>query len=278
MGGEINTTERGKFARVSVELDLEKKLVPKIKIRNRTYLIEYEGLNLICFNCGRYGHHKEICTLRNESEHKQYPEVDENRHSHNNSKMNKDGSHGQQVTEEHTFGSWMVVKRNTRNKNVNKQQINGEWGRRMERVDANNSKPDSQMIPFAGGSCGSCFTLIEVEEEVSEDIQVEAEQSEPIGDNGNATIDNLENRTNMSVNKDEEWQASERIITEPQKKFMQTTKHGTSVDLLKGKSIVERFVKPTRGIRNKTAGLLKRSPSSSFKPQKLKKGPNQWDK
>lgn len=48
-GGEMNTTERGRFARISVEVNLEKKLVPRIKIRNRTYLIEYEGLNLICF-------------------------------------------------------------------------------------------------------------------------------------------------------------------------------------------------------------------------------------
>lgn len=48
VGGEMNSTARGRFARISVELNLEKKLVPRIKIRNRTYLIEYEVLHLIC--------------------------------------------------------------------------------------------------------------------------------------------------------------------------------------------------------------------------------------
>lgn len=60
-GGELNSIVSGRFARISVELNLEKKLIPRIKIRNRTYLIEYEGLNLICFTCGHYGHHKELC-------------------------------------------------------------------------------------------------------------------------------------------------------------------------------------------------------------------------
>lgn len=30
--GELNTTERGRFVRISVEINLDKKLVPKIKI------------------------------------------------------------------------------------------------------------------------------------------------------------------------------------------------------------------------------------------------------
>lgn len=39
IGGELNTTERGRFTRISLELNLNKKLVPWIKIRNMTYLI-----------------------------------------------------------------------------------------------------------------------------------------------------------------------------------------------------------------------------------------------
>lgn len=66
-GGEMNTTEKGRFARISVQINLEKKLVPKVKIRNRTYLIEYEGLNSICFKCGKYGHNKEVCPTQDSS-------------------------------------------------------------------------------------------------------------------------------------------------------------------------------------------------------------------
>lgn len=62
-GGDINITERGRFARISVKLNLDKKLIPRVKIRTRTYKIEYEGLNLICFACGKYGHHMESCYI-----------------------------------------------------------------------------------------------------------------------------------------------------------------------------------------------------------------------
>ncbi|XP_057747402.1 uncharacterized protein LOC130966604 [Arachis stenosperma] len=52
---------RGKFARICVEIDLSKKLVPRISVLETTLNIEYEGLHLICFSCGRYGHRAEHC-------------------------------------------------------------------------------------------------------------------------------------------------------------------------------------------------------------------------
>lgn len=48
--------ERGKFARVSVEIDLNQPLKSRFVIRRRIYAVEYEGLDLICFKCGVYGH------------------------------------------------------------------------------------------------------------------------------------------------------------------------------------------------------------------------------
>ena len=32
-------------------------------MKGESYPIEYEGLKLICFNCAKYGHHKEVCLL-----------------------------------------------------------------------------------------------------------------------------------------------------------------------------------------------------------------------
>ncbi|XP_028802897.1 uncharacterized protein LOC114758054 [Neltuma alba] len=58
----ISNVERGRFARVCVEIDLQKKLVPKVIAANRLYQVEYEGLNLICFECGRHGHKRENCS------------------------------------------------------------------------------------------------------------------------------------------------------------------------------------------------------------------------
>ncbi|KAI5342128.1 hypothetical protein L3X38_010003 [Prunus dulcis] len=55
---------RGKFARLCVELDLTKPLEAFVQINQNWYNIEYEGLPDICYHCGRYGHKRENCELR----------------------------------------------------------------------------------------------------------------------------------------------------------------------------------------------------------------------
>lgn len=52
---------RGKFVRVCVEIDLQTPLQPFIEIEGTAYGVVYEGISLICFNCGCYGHAKENC-------------------------------------------------------------------------------------------------------------------------------------------------------------------------------------------------------------------------
>lgn len=47
---------RGKFARIGVEVDLSKPLISKFRMRHRYWMVEYEGLHLVCFKCGTYGH------------------------------------------------------------------------------------------------------------------------------------------------------------------------------------------------------------------------------
>lgn len=61
---DIARVQRGRFARVCVEIDLQKKLVPRVICQAALFNIEYEGLGLICFGCGRYGHRKEVCPWR----------------------------------------------------------------------------------------------------------------------------------------------------------------------------------------------------------------------
>ncbi|KAJ1423981.1 Zinc finger, CCHC-type [Sesbania bispinosa] len=60
---EETTTERGKFARLCVEVDWKKPLISQFELLGRDYSVEYEGLFLICFTCGKYGHRKEGCPL-----------------------------------------------------------------------------------------------------------------------------------------------------------------------------------------------------------------------
>lgn len=52
----INDSLLGKFACVCVELNLNKLLVPTISFMGRVFATKYEGLYIICYHCGRFGH------------------------------------------------------------------------------------------------------------------------------------------------------------------------------------------------------------------------------
>ncbi|PRQ51592.1 putative transcription factor interactor and regulator CCHC(Zn) family [Rosa chinensis] len=52
---------RGKFARVCIEVDLNKPLRPFVEVENMAYRVVYEGISMICFECGCYGHVKDQC-------------------------------------------------------------------------------------------------------------------------------------------------------------------------------------------------------------------------
>ncbi|KAL4290041.1 hypothetical protein GQ457_14G004340 [Hibiscus cannabinus] len=60
---DTNTAEgrRERFARLAVVVDLSKPLVAGLVIDGHKQTIEYEGLPVICFSCGKYGHMQEGC-------------------------------------------------------------------------------------------------------------------------------------------------------------------------------------------------------------------------
>ncbi|KAI9119913.1 hypothetical protein K1719_009302 [Acacia pycnantha] len=60
--------DKGGFARICVEIDLKKPLLPSYKIFNEERPIVYEGLHQVCFRCGKYGHKKESCLVEQEEE------------------------------------------------------------------------------------------------------------------------------------------------------------------------------------------------------------------
>lgn len=57
-------SERGGFARICVEIDLLKPLLPGFSHFGEEYRFEYEGLHLVCFTCGQYGHRMGQCTVK----------------------------------------------------------------------------------------------------------------------------------------------------------------------------------------------------------------------
>ncbi|VVA30307.1 PREDICTED: At4g02000 [Prunus dulcis] len=71
----IGNLNQGEFAHLYVELDLTKPLEAFVQINQHWYNIEYEGLSEIYYMCGRYGHKREVCSLRVEVQLEKTPKV-----------------------------------------------------------------------------------------------------------------------------------------------------------------------------------------------------------
>ncbi|KAI9084222.1 hypothetical protein K1719_033893 [Acacia pycnantha] len=65
--------DKGGFARICVELDLKKPLVPTYMVFGEERQIIYEGLHHVCFACGKYGHQKTGCPLQQDQASTQAP-------------------------------------------------------------------------------------------------------------------------------------------------------------------------------------------------------------
>lgn len=60
---DMNTADqaRDRFARLCVEIDLNKPLKTYLRKKNRWFKLEYEGLSMVCSDYGRCGHTREGC-------------------------------------------------------------------------------------------------------------------------------------------------------------------------------------------------------------------------
>ncbi|KAF7844636.1 putative RNA-directed DNA polymerase [Senna tora] len=146
-------TSRGKFARICVEINLKKKLVPHVVIRGRCYGVEYEGLHLICFHCGKYGHQKGQCTdLKVQSK-----SIDEENHNDvvgdstvptqeglevakappagGGTNLEQDDGKGREdeMGKSEIYGPWMLPKRNNQRRNLasRKYAVNANHGHKI---------------------------------------------------------------------------------------------------------------------------------------------------
>ncbi|KAI9128538.1 hypothetical protein K1719_000021 [Acacia pycnantha] len=53
--------DKGEFARICVEIDLQQPLLPAFTAFGEDMQLVYEGLHLVCFGCGLYGHEQKKC-------------------------------------------------------------------------------------------------------------------------------------------------------------------------------------------------------------------------
>lgn len=98
--------ERGKYARLCIEVDLRKPLLLKYRLRRRIRRIEYEGIDLICFRCGCYGHREETCEVGRPATVAHDPGQEDERI--------RPVTRNKEPTPEamSTYGPWMLVQRN----------------------------------------------------------------------------------------------------------------------------------------------------------------------
>ncbi|MBA0676282.1 hypothetical protein Goari_017772 [Gossypium aridum] len=104
-----DSKSRGRFARMTDYINLDKALILNIMVNGFIQRVEYEALPLICFGYGRYDHLKNICphsvSNSDQPREKEVPPV---------------GS--VEGKEEEVFGSWMVVERKSQKLSTEKRE------------------------------------------------------------------------------------------------------------------------------------------------------------
>lgn len=58
---QTGNNTRGRFAHMAVFVNLDRPLISKVLVDGDVQRVEYESLPMVCFNCGKYGHVKELC-------------------------------------------------------------------------------------------------------------------------------------------------------------------------------------------------------------------------
>ena len=120
------TEARGRFARLCMQIDVEKPLVTAVMIGKLEQEVSYEGIQKLCFECGRMGHRKETCPyiIRQDlSTKKAQKEVGVSMGEMSHEKCEDNGpnsvvgSNGellvaeQEVVRKDTYGPWVMVAR-----------------------------------------------------------------------------------------------------------------------------------------------------------------------
>ena len=119
--------ERGRFARLCVQVNLDKPLVRRIFIGKIEQSVLYEGINALCFSCGRIGHKLEACPYIIKE---QFKERNKDQCEVHNEKINIQEEEGLKDRDkdnaQEEYGEWMVVNRKKMNSRKKPVQISAE--------------------------------------------------------------------------------------------------------------------------------------------------------
>ncbi|XP_074301678.1 uncharacterized protein LOC141633088 [Silene latifolia] len=111
------SAERRQFTRLSVEVDISKPLLSKFRLNGKVYCIQYEGLRMTCFKCGRLGHLLEQCPKHHPSEANMIIENETDQSVLTNSAVGANSLEAcLRPEEKDDFGDWMMLRKPQRKK------------------------------------------------------------------------------------------------------------------------------------------------------------------
>ena len=113
---------RGCYARLCIQIDLDKPLIKSIRIGRLVQQVKYEGIYSLCFCCGRLGHKRENCCYKIKENNRSGVVVGKSTNQSREEDKQEDSRPEEspnQVSEQDdtdsNFGPWMLV---TRKRNV----------------------------------------------------------------------------------------------------------------------------------------------------------------
>ena len=112
------TGSRGSYARLCIQIDLEKPLINSIRIGRLVQQVKYEGISSLCFCCGRLGHKQENCCYKIKENNRSGVEAGKSTNQSREEDKQEDSRSEEspnQVSEQDdtdsNFGPWMLVTR-----------------------------------------------------------------------------------------------------------------------------------------------------------------------
>lgn len=162
--------QRGKFTRLSVEIDLSKLLLSKFWLRWKIWRIQYDGIRMVCYTCGVFGHNEDDCPKLQppiQCESVALNEKIQNINLSPAARLNK-------PEENEDCGNWMLVKKHVHKRLPRTDKQNGKIGSNgateTVRENTNNGslKKSTTNIPVAEkGGLGSRFLVLNGQNEDS---------------------------------------------------------------------------------------------------------------
>lgn len=137
---DLNTASstRGRFAHLAVSISLTRPLVSQFELDGKVQKVEYEGLLVICFKCGRYGHSSSNCKESGNSTNSRNVGQAQQAMPGNEVLAHQDVGCNDNSNKE-SFGPWMIATRRGMKRNSGKENF-GDLNRNRELARAGTSR------------------------------------------------------------------------------------------------------------------------------------------